>query len=342
MTRVGFLRWRSALASGGNRYDEEISARLRALGLDLHEYAVPGSWPEPGPNDRQQLLAVLAAERDWLIGNIVGSAAPEVIAAAVTAGRRVSLLMHYFPADDPSLTASEQERVAAAEARAVEAASTILVTSVWAAAEVGARYGRTDTVVAAPGVAPADLAPGSSAGGRPPQLLWLGRLTRTKDPLTFVDALTRVQDLDWDARLVGPVTVDENVSRAVRARITQIGLDARVAVPGPCDGTALEAVWARTDLLVHTSRAETFGMVVSEALARGIPSVVPSGTGAAEAQRVGATFPPGDPVALADALRTWLRDPRLRHRWRAKAADLRGLLPTWDATARIVYAALTG
>ena len=40
-------------------------------------------------------------------------------------------------------------------------------------------------------------------------------------------------------------------------------------------------------------------MVVTEALARGIPSVVTAGTGAVEAQRVGATFPPGDASALA-------------------------------------------
>src|SRR5699024_4359612 len=39
--RVGFARWRSDVASGGNRYDDELAAGLRALGLDLCEYAVP-------------------------------------------------------------------------------------------------------------------------------------------------------------------------------------------------------------------------------------------------------------------------------------------------------------
>lgn len=341
MTRVGFLRWRSALASGGNRYDEQVSAGLRGLGLDLREYAVPGSWPLPGPDDERRLVDLLGRERDWLIGNIVGSAAPAAVAAAVSAGRRVTMLMHYFPADDPALSASERERVATAEAQAVDAASTLIVTSAWAAAEVSARYGRTDAVVAAPGVTPADPAPGSAATGSP-QLLWLGRLTATKDPLTFVDALSHVQDLDWTARLVGPATVEEMVSRVVRERLAETGLDKRVAVPGPCEGAALEAVWARSDLLVHTSRAETYGLVVSEALARGIPSIVASGTGAVEAQGVGATFPPGDSQALADALGVWLRDPRLRHRWRSEAAGLRTRLPTWDTTARIVYAALTG
>ena len=104
----------------------------------------------------------------------------------------------------------------------------------------------------------------------------------------------------------------------------------------------MEAVWARTDLLVHTSRSETYGMVVSEALARGIPSIVASGTGAVEAQGVGEMFPPGDVAALADALRVWLGDPALQRRWRAEAADLRAHLPTWQRTVEIFASALPG
>ena len=53
--------------------------------------------------------------------------------------------------------------------------------------------------------------------------------------------------------------------------------------PGALTGARLDAVWAATDLLLLTSASETFGMVVTEALARGIPAVVTGGTGAVEA-----------------------------------------------------------
>ena len=170
-------------------------------------------------------------------------------------------------------------------------------------------------------------------------LMWLGRLTPTKDPLTFVDALSRLVDLDWTARLVGPDTVDADLSRTVRARIAAAGLADRVQVLGLRQGAELEQLWAASDLLVHTSRSETYGMVVGEALTRGIASIVASGTGAVEAQQgVGATFPPGDADALTAALRGWLGDPQLRERWRA-AAKQRDV-PDWAAATQVVAMAL--
>lgn len=339
--RLGFARWTSDQPSGGNTYDAELAAGLPGCGIDLREYPVTGPWPLPGPGDLDRLLAVLPAERDWLLGNIVGSAAPRALRAIRDAGGRVTLLVHYFPADDPALPAVDRERLALGEAEAVDVADAVVTTSAWAAREVAARYGRDDAAVAAPGVDPAPLATGSLPAGRPPALLWLGRLTATKDPLTFLAALDLVRDLPWNARLVGP-WVDKALAGQVGTLLAAAGLTGRVEVTGPRIGETLEAVWAGTDLLVHTSRAETYGMVVAEALARGIPALVAEGTGAAEAQRVGDTFPAGDPGALAVGLRRWLADPDRQRRWRADAARLRADRPTWRGTAEAVAAALAG
>lgn len=339
--RVGFARWTSPQASGGNRYDDELAAGLAALGLDVRTYAVTGPWPVPSSLERERFGELLANEEHWLVNNIVGSAAPEAIEAAVAAGRRVTLLVHYFPADDPALAPEDRARLARTEARAVVAASTVVVTSAWAGSEVASRYRRDDAVVAVPGVELSPLAPGSLLHGGPPMLLWLGRVTRTKDPVTLVEALSRLRERDWTARLVGPDSVDAPLARELRDRLAAAtGLADRIEVTGPRDGAALEAVWSATDLLVHTSRAETYGMVVSEALARGIPSIVATGTGAIEAQQVGALFPPGDVEALAAALRRWLDDPLLRDRWRTEAARRRADVPTWADTARIIAATL--
>ena len=54
-------------------------------------------------------------------------------------------------------------------------------------------------------------------------------------------------------------------------------------VPGVLVGQALDQQWDIADLLVLTSRIETYGLVVVEALARGIPAVVSADTGAVEA-----------------------------------------------------------
>lgn len=333
---LDFARWRSDVPSGGNHYDDELTAFLRAQGLEVREHLITGAWPVPKGDDRRRLAEALAGGRYWLVDNILGSAAPEVIGDAVARGRRVTLLLHYFPADDSALSASDRQRLAETEAAAVRAASNVVVTSGWAASEVRRRYGRNDAAVAEPGIRPADPAPGSLGDGRPPALLWLGRLTRDKDPHTFVDALEHVRDIDWTAHLVGPIGTDPALAMDIRDRIATTGLSERIHVPGAQRGADLEALWAGTDLLVHTSRSETYGMVVSEALAHGIPAIVADGTAAREAQRVGSTFPVGDADALADEVRTWLTDSQLRRRWRAAAIDARQLLPTWADTAHVV------
>lgn len=339
--RVGFARWVSDVPSGGNRYDDELAAGLRDLGVDVWEYAVPGPWPVVDEAGRQHLAKLLATETDWLVDNILAAGAPAAITAARAAGRRVTVLVHYFPADELGWTPAERDRLAAAEGEALTAASAIVTTSRWTAAQVEVRYGRPGSVVAVPGVRPAPLATGS-VPGRPPRLLWLGRLTRTKDPLTLVDALARLDDLDWTAQLVGPDTPDPSLTREVRDRVAAAGLADRVSVPGPRTGADLESVWAGTDLLVHTARVEPYGMVVTEALARGIPSVVTAGTGAVEAQRVGARFAAGGAHALAGVLRRWLADRDQRQEWREAALSERVGLPTWGETAEIVLRRLHG
>ncbi|KAE8762475.1 glycosyltransferase, partial [Georgenia thermotolerans] len=199
--------------------------------------------------------------------------------------------------------------------------------------------------VAPPGARRAPLA----AGSRPPRLLALAALTPTKDQRTLVRALSAVRDLDWTARLVGPIDADPDYAAAVEAEIAAAGLTGRATVTGPKVGAALEAEWAAADLLVLPSRTETFGLVVLEALAHGVPAVVGAGTGAVEALAAGAeaggaapgrAVPPGEPAALAATLRAWLTTPALRDAWAHAARTRRTGLPGWDLTAAQVLGAL--
>ncbi|MGO1735597.1 MAG: glycosyltransferase family 4 protein [Leucobacter sp.] len=327
--------------SGGNRYDDELTIALRQLGVRVEEHPITGTWPTPEPSQRRQVAEVLADERTWLIDNIVGSAVPEALVAATEAGHAVGMLVHYFPSDDPALGSADRERLAATEADAVRAASAVVATSNWTASELAARYGRTDAVVALPGVVPAELAAGSLHHGQPPALMWLARLTNTKDPLTFIEALVQLRDLDWTAQVVGPDAADVGLTHTLRDRVAQAGLEGRILITGARVGVELQAAWERADLLIHTARTEAYGMVVGEALAQGIPTVVPLGTGAIEAQcGVGGSFPPGDATALAGVIRTWLTDEHLRADWRLAAIDARRTLPSWRETAEVVAAAL--
>ncbi len=116
--RVGFARWTSAVPSGGNRYDDEVVAGLRGLGIDVAECVVPGSWPRVGAAEGRRLAELLLADQNWLVGNILAAGAPEAIRAVHAAGRRVTVLVHYFPADEIGWSPTERDRLARAEGRA--------------------------------------------------------------------------------------------------------------------------------------------------------------------------------------------------------------------------------
>jgi glycosyltransferase involved in cell wall biosynthesis len=118
-----------------------------------------------------------------------------------------------------------------------------------------------------------------------------------------------------------------------------------VRLTGPLAGAELDAAEDAADLMLLPSHAETWGMAVTEGLARGVPAVVAAGTGAEEALGrapdgtvPGAVVPPGDPQALAAALRHLLGPGRERAVAAARAR--RTTLGGWPDTARDVLAAV--
>lgn len=343
LPRLGFLHWVSPAPSGGNRYDAELLAGLRRLGAEVRGVRVR-SRPDDEAGVRSEVAAALPRERRWLIDGIIACAVPDLIQALVVAGGVVVVVVHHFGADAPDLDSAARTRQAEREAAGLRVASGVLCTSGWAATEVRRRYEIQEPVVAAPGVEPAGLAPGHRTGGSP-RLLSVGSLTPVKDQLTLVNALRLVADLDWTARIVGGDTVDPAYAAELRSRIQEAGLVGRIEVPGALGGDKLAAEWAATDLLVHPSRSETYGLVVLEALARGIPAVVTDGTGLVEALQVGrcpgdplagARIPPGRPDDLAGTLREWLTSDDLAATWRAAATAQRDRLPDWTQTAAAV------
>jgi glycosyltransferase involved in cell wall biosynthesis len=88
-------------------------------------------------------------------------------------------------------------------------------------------------------------------------------------------------------------------------------------------------------------------LVVTEALARGLPVIATEVGGLVEAlgegaagTRPGLLVAPEDPVALADALSAWLADAELRARLRRAAGERRDSLPRWSTTASAVAGVL--
>ena len=180
-------------------------------------------------------------------------------------------------------------------------------------------------------------------------LLCVAALTPDKGHDVLLDGLAMATDLSWRCECVGSLVRDPAFADRIRRRARSSGLGGRVRFPGARIGGKLDSAFAAADLLVLPSRAETYGMVVTEALARGLPVLAPDVGGVTEAlghgedgTRPGLLLPPGDPAALGAALRAWLEDAELRDRLRVAARERRAQLRTWAATASAVAGVLAG
>ncbi|GAA3747765.1 glycosyltransferase family 4 protein [Salinactinospora qingdaonensis] len=327
--------------SGGNTYDRRVCQGLAAQGWRVDEIAAPGAWPHPDPTARAALARRLAALPDGdpvLLDGLVACAAPDVVVAQTTRLRPV-VLVHLPLADETGLPPTVAADLHAREHATLRAASAVVATSPWAARRLVDRHELPENRVhvAPPGTDPAPPAPGTDGASR---LLCVAALTPTKGHDLLIEALATLTDLPWSCVCVGSRRRAPAYAARLRDRIDHLGLDARVSLPGPSSGDHLAAHYAAADLVVLASRAETYGMVVTEALARGVPVLATNVGGlpdtlgyAPDGSRPGMLVPPETP-ALADALRRWLGEPELRHQLRGAARRRRGMLGGWQQTAQ--------
>jgi phosphatidylinositol alpha-mannosyltransferase len=174
-----------------------------------------------------------------------------------------------------------------------------------------------------------------AGGPRPPGLpdgrivLWVGRLDPQKGFIVAVRAFERVARNDPDAWFV--VVGDGRDRDAVR--LLPAVVRRRVAMLGPVDHAALPAYLAAARVFVAPATGqESFGIVLVEAMAAGVPVVASDIPGYREVVRGevdGVLVPSGDPDALAAGIERVLSDEALRTRL-AAAGRQRAAVFSWD------------
>ena len=134
------------------------------------------------------------------------------------------------------------------------------------------------------------------------------KLIQRKRPFDIIDALALVRAGGGDVH--GAFVGAGELEQAIRSRAA--AKDVPVEFHGFRNQSELPAIYAAADLLVLPSDAqETWGLVVNEAMACGIPAVVSDAVGCApdliEPGLTGATYPVGNVHALANAIQSVLR-----------------------------------
>jgi phosphatidylinositol alpha-mannosyltransferase len=152
--------------------------------------------------------------------------------------------------------------------------------------------------------APADLGPGR-------KVLFVGRLHRRKGFLAAVEAFRLLSPERPDLRLI---VVGDGEERSAVDRL-EPALRERVTMLGTVRHDDLPAYHASCDVLLAPSLGgESFGYVLVEAMAAGLPVVASRIPGYDEVVRDGKEgflVPPGDPAAVAEAGAKVLEDPGL-------------------------------
>jgi len=331
------------LPTGGYAYDRRVLALLERSGV--RHLALPGSFPLPTEADLAETARLLRSVDAGIVLMIDGLAYGALPAAFIdTLPSPVLALLHHPLCLETGLDEARRRALYVSERAALARARHVVVTSPTTAATLVADFAVPPAriTIAVPGTDPAPRARGTDGTGAPLQLLSVGSIVARKAYDTLVRALAPLRERDWRLTIVGSADRDPSALAALEAALHDTGLDGRVALYGPASTRELDDLYAAADLFVMASLYEGYGMVLAEALARGLPIVCTTGGAAAETvpDTAGLKVPPGDEGALSGAIGRALDDAALRRRLAEAAWGAGQGLPRWEDTARIVAGAI--
>jgi glycosyltransferase involved in cell wall biosynthesis len=313
--------------TGGYLYDRSIVEELRVRGR-------PVAVIELEASDPAREFAELVVGTTVVIDGLALPSLAGVIAAEARRLRLIALI-HGPVAAEAGLAPSAAKQAAAVEAALLSQMRGVVCPSRNTAAAV-ADYG-----IAADRIA---VVPPGTAKPDPPvpprrrlvrALLCVANLLRRKGHGVLIEALAEIGDLEWVLLSIGSVERDPATVREVRRMISSAGLDERITLAGEKPPEAVRDAYRAADVFVLPSFYEGYGMVYAEAMVHGLPIIATRAGAIPETVPPGAGLlvPPGDPVALAQALRRVLSDPAFAARLAAGSRAAGARLPDWRKAA---------
>lgn len=336
--------------TGGFGYDRRLAQALAATGWAVDVRRLDAPWPAPDAAALARAGAVVAdiADGSTVVADGLAFGVLDDIVAANAERLQWVALVHHPLHLETGLDEAVRQRLLRSESRALSFARRIIVTSPRTAQDVAAMGVPTDRIsIVEPGT---DAWPQTPAGltapvparalavartAEPVRLLCVATVTPRKGHALLLQALAGLPGLPWQLHCVGSLARDPVTAARVQAMARVPALAGRVVWHGEVDAAALQAHYGAADLLVLASLHEGYGMVVTEALAAGLP-VLASDAGALAQTlpaQAGWHVPPGDVSALQAALQRLVGEPALRARLAAGAREAGRRLPDWPTQA---------
>ncbi|MGE0856541.1 MAG: glycosyltransferase family 4 protein, partial [Hyphomicrobiaceae bacterium] len=259
--------------TGGYAYDRRLLKLLPSYGVDARLVKLPPSFPFPSAADlkaSERLLASTPSDTRLIVDGLAYGALPADLIARLD--RRIIALVHHPLALETGLDAQARDRLHASEKAALALARRVIVSSAVTRRTLIDDYEVPEELitVAEPGTDPAARASGT---GVPMQLLAVGAVSPRKGYDVLVEALAEIRKLDWRLTIAGALDRDPATVTALEAQIAMQRLSDRVTLAGTVVPATLDRFYESCDVFVMPSRYEGYGMVLGEAMARGLAIV---------------------------------------------------------------------
>ena len=329
--------------TGGYAYDRRVMELLPDFGVPVRHVQLPASFPNPTADDiveTRRLITECLGQATLIVDGLAYGAFPPELLDALDA--RIIALVHHPLFLETGLPHARKLELKAGEERALARANHVVVTSRATARILIDHLGidREKVTVAEPGTDPSGRATGT---GAPLQIFAVGAVLPRKGYDLLVEALSGLTDIDWRLTIAGALDRHPHAVETLRNAIAAHGLEERVTLAGKVVPATLDRYYESADLFVSASLFEGYGMVLAEAMARGLPIVTATGGAAGDtAGQAALHVEAGNVTELASALRRALSDKKLRDKLADAAWDAGRTLPTWHETARRVAAVILG
>jgi glycosyltransferase involved in cell wall biosynthesis len=174
-------------------------------------------------------------------------------------------------------------------------------------------------------------------------VLSVGNWVARKGVLDLLDVVAALPPDSVTLHLVGDTEIEPAYAARVWDRLAAADLACRVVVHGRRSTNEVAGFYQAADVFALTSLREPYGTVYGEAMAAGLPVVGWDAGNLPHLARDGVegrVVPLGNRGALTAALGALAADEALRRRLGAAAQRRAATFPTWEETARLLFAEL--
>jgi glycosyltransferase involved in cell wall biosynthesis len=107
----------------------------------------------------------------------------------------------------------------------------------------------------------------------PVALLAVGNVHYGKGIDILIEAMAQLDNKNWYLKIAGDFNPNDAYYMGLKKAIEQYGLSTKIKFLGECNGEKIEELYLNSDMLIHPSRFESYGMVVGEAIGYGLPAI---------------------------------------------------------------------